>query len=238
MSIVSIVNDLCERGQNYPTFWFTHYYSFCAVVVLYVYTIQSRIEPTEIWRPYFQAAERCQSQISSLKAVKDSFAQRYSIVLEELRLEALKQITQMPPIPRNNDSDPERDQDTEVAHTILRLSENHQLDANAVPNDNIQVGNGNSNAMVVTQTPHIFEGLQSGLPTTNSFEFAPSVIGASPSSMTGGEATGWGEFDSFVTAGIGSLESHFLDGLQDIDQADNWDFSASLDPNLNIGPGP
>ena len=69
---------------------FTHYYAFCAIVVLYVHTIQRRFDPPHTWRESFLAAEKCQAQLSSF-VEKTSFPQRYGIVLEELRLEAVKQ---------------------------------------------------------------------------------------------------------------------------------------------------
>ncbi|ESZ94245.1 Zn(II)2Cys6 transcription factor [Sclerotinia borealis F-4128] len=77
--ITNIVNHLTE---------FTHYFAFCAVVVLYVYTIQHRYRPREEYIEYFEAAARCHAQISS-RAKNESLAQRYSVVLEELRLEAI-----------------------------------------------------------------------------------------------------------------------------------------------------
>ncbi|KUJ18384.1 uncharacterized protein LY89DRAFT_47192 [Mollisia scopiformis] len=90
MNIVTIVNDLAEGKQIFRAFWFTQYFAFCAVVVLYVYTIQQRNSPRAKYLAYFQAAAKCQAQISSM-AIKESLAQRYSVVLEELRLEAMKQ---------------------------------------------------------------------------------------------------------------------------------------------------
>lgn len=56
--------------------------------MLYVYTIQHRFQPQEEYNEYFEAAVRCHSQISS-RAKNESLAQRYSVVLEELRLEAI-----------------------------------------------------------------------------------------------------------------------------------------------------
>ncbi|KAG4034570.1 hypothetical protein MFRU_003g05280 [Monilinia fructicola] len=88
IEITKIVNHLTEVGQMYQAFWFTHYFAFCAVVVLYVYTIQHRFQPQEEYNEYFEAAVRCHSQISS-RAKNESLAQRYSVVLEELRLEAI-----------------------------------------------------------------------------------------------------------------------------------------------------
>jgi hypothetical protein len=51
--------------------------------------IQQRKEAEETWRPYFEAATRCQTQISSM-AENESLAQRYTIVLEERKHFELK----------------------------------------------------------------------------------------------------------------------------------------------------
>jgi hypothetical protein len=59
--------------------------------VLYLYTIQQQQSPLEQHLPHFEAAVRCQNQISS-QADAESLAERYGIVLEELRLEAIKRI--------------------------------------------------------------------------------------------------------------------------------------------------
>lgn len=54
------------------------------MVVLYVYTIQQRNATEDNFREYFDAAERCQGQISSM-AENESLAQRYTVVLEECK---------------------------------------------------------------------------------------------------------------------------------------------------------
>jgi hypothetical protein len=58
-----------------------------------VYTIQQRNEPREKYQTYLAVAERCQGHISRM-GKDDSLAQRYSVVLEELRLEAVKSTQQ------------------------------------------------------------------------------------------------------------------------------------------------
>ncbi|KAH6670261.1 nonribosomal peptide synthetase-like protein [Plectosphaerella plurivora] len=89
MSIVGLVDDLDSGGQLYNTFWFSHYFAFCAVVMLYLYAIQRRHSPPETYLPAFNAATRCQAQITSI-ALPGSLAQRYGLVLQELRLELLR----------------------------------------------------------------------------------------------------------------------------------------------------
>lgn len=55
-----------------------------------MYTIQRKLDSPLVWEKYFIAAEKCQEQL--MTAAKDnSLAQRYRIVLEELKLEATEQ---------------------------------------------------------------------------------------------------------------------------------------------------
>ncbi|KAL0258502.1 hypothetical protein SLS55_005997 [Diplodia seriata] len=97
-NIVRVVDELTRSGQIYSTFWFTHYFAFCAVVVLYVHTIQQqqrRLPPpsttTDNEQPssHYRAASRCHDQISRI-ATKGSLAERYGVVLQELRMELLR----------------------------------------------------------------------------------------------------------------------------------------------------
>jgi hypothetical protein len=67
--------------------------------VLYFYTLQQQQSPLERYLPHFEAAVRCQNQISS-QADAESLAERYGIVLEELRLEAVKPIHWKPEDPQ------------------------------------------------------------------------------------------------------------------------------------------
>lgn len=66
------------------------YFAFSATIVLYVYVIQKRASPPEVYSKYFAAATRCQSHLSRI-AQKESLPERYCLVLEELRVEALRQ---------------------------------------------------------------------------------------------------------------------------------------------------
>ncbi|KZL75298.1 fungal specific transcription factor domain-containing protein [Colletotrichum tofieldiae] len=91
MHVVDTVNDLIQAGQLFRAFWFTSYFAFSAVVILYVYTIQQRTAPAETWQAYFNAASRCQTQLASLADNESTLAARYCLVLEELRTEALRQ---------------------------------------------------------------------------------------------------------------------------------------------------
>ncbi|OBT65071.1 hypothetical protein VE03_05200 [Pseudogymnoascus sp. 23342-1-I1] len=230
MNIVTIVNDLHVHGQIYRGFWFTHYYAFCAVVVLYVYTIQRRSHPQSTWKEYFSAASRCQQQIHALRGKKDSLALRYSIVLEELRIEASKQTDEALKITKSNASKANNARDAEVAYTILQLANN-------------EVSNNNSSAQITTVEEHQqgqdlndtrqYNSFVLGPAPSNSYiissnfmgqsqqpcdipslEFPASISENSPGSIMD-NWTSWNEFDSFVTGGvIGLGDGQYFDELQ------------------------
>ncbi|KAL7898522.1 fungal-specific transcription factor domain-containing protein [Trichoderma sp. SZMC 28014] len=92
-NITRTVNDMYQGGQLFRAYWFTSYFAFSAAVILYVYTIQKSNEPEAIYSGYLSAATRCQDQLSNL-AEDGSLVARYCLVLEELRLEALRQTRQ------------------------------------------------------------------------------------------------------------------------------------------------
>lgn len=58
-------------------------------MILYVFTIQKRHEPPHVYLPAFNAATKCQEHLSSI-AMPGSLAERYGVVLQELRLEILR----------------------------------------------------------------------------------------------------------------------------------------------------
>lgn len=64
--------------------------------MLYIYVIQKRASSPETYRDYFSAASRCQSHISCI-AEKGSLSERYCLLLEELRVEALRQTERLHP---------------------------------------------------------------------------------------------------------------------------------------------
>jgi hypothetical protein len=206
------------------------------VVVLYVYTIQRHGDAPSTWQEYFAAAEKCQAQLSSLKGEKDSFAQRYSIVLEELRLEAVKQTKRQPSSSTNNAAtDADRERETEVAHTILRLGDKSHLDSYTIPPDTPpNTGSiADSGSLPLNIPQHqlgpVFDTFNSIQQLSgDNFGFP---TGTSPASFTG-DATGWGEFDSFVTAGIGGLEANYFNGMDSMSVDEQW-FSSGMDTGNN-----
>lgn len=143
------------------------------MVVLYVYTIQQRHAPEEQYRKYFDAAARCQSQISSL-AEKKSLAERYSVVLEELRLEALKQVEHL------GDSQ-DRNSGLRVQSGLTAPGAATHEAHTGLANTGGRSGMREMGEMFSNSDATIFEGQSD----------------ATPSSLMA-ELTGWGDFDSLV----------------------------------------
>lgn len=68
----------------------TAYFAFTATIVLYLHVIRTGASSPRSYAEYLSAATRCQSHISAM-AEKGSLSERYCLVLEELRLETLRQ---------------------------------------------------------------------------------------------------------------------------------------------------
>lgn len=191
MNIVRVVDELAQTGQMFCAFWvwpsvsvssrstngeqFTAYYSFCAVVVLYVYCIQQQYRLPETYQTYFDAAVKCQNQIHQV-GTKESLHQRYYVVLEELRREAIKQMrnrSRSGPAEKLNRQSGVQSMVPPAAqeqHSVVGTAFDHPLDTG--------LSNGNDCRMM---SP---EG---------------NVFGESPSSLLA-EMTSWGEFASLVSA--------------------------------------
>lgn len=88
------VDAMAGDGTLFHAFWWTYYVAFCALAVVYVWEIQQRVGDTAAWtdddgalRKLSDLAERCHAHLEKATA-EDSPNRRYSIILEELRLEA------------------------------------------------------------------------------------------------------------------------------------------------------
>ncbi|KAK1658753.1 fungal-specific transcription factor domain-containing protein, partial [Colletotrichum godetiae] len=92
IEITKHINLINNAGELYSTLFFIPYYGFCAVVILYVFSIQRRVETPETCLDCFRLASRCHAQIESI-ATNGSLMQRYGVVLQELRLEVLRNNT-------------------------------------------------------------------------------------------------------------------------------------------------
>jgi hypothetical protein len=98
-----MVDAFADQGLMLESFWFTHYVCFCAIIVAYIYTIQQyqllrdSDSPTnastsaEEVQDFFSLAESCQQHLGRATR-RNCPSRRYSIILEELRLEVRRQI--------------------------------------------------------------------------------------------------------------------------------------------------
>ncbi|KFX94207.1 hypothetical protein O988_06420 [Pseudogymnoascus sp. VKM F-3808] len=96
MNTVNTIDDIARNHEMSRAFWIAVYFAFNAIILLYVYVIQNHEASSEVYNIYFSAAARCQSHLSGI-AEKGSLAERYCLVLEELRVEVLRQTNRMPP---------------------------------------------------------------------------------------------------------------------------------------------
>ncbi|KAF2650438.1 transcriptional regulatory protein GAL4 [Lophiostoma macrostomum CBS 122681] len=90
MNTVKTLDEMTSKRQVFRAYWITAYFGFTANIVLYLFVITKRASSAEVYREYLSAATRCQFQISAM-AEKGSLPERYCLVLEELRNEALRQ---------------------------------------------------------------------------------------------------------------------------------------------------
>ncbi|CAO2647452.1 Nn.00g083740.m01.CDS01 [Neocucurbitaria sp. VM-36] len=88
-AILDAVDRIAREGPLFHAFWFTHYVTFCALVVVYVWTIQESSNSTtrDERRNILDQAERCLHHLAQATA-SNSPSRKYSIILQELRNEA------------------------------------------------------------------------------------------------------------------------------------------------------
>ncbi|TDZ16418.1 Activator of stress genes 1 [Colletotrichum orbiculare MAFF 240422] len=190
MHVVDTVNDLIQAGQLFRAFWFTSYFAFSAVVVLYVYTIQQRTAPSATWQAYFNAATRCQGQLATLADNESQLAARYCLVLEELRIEALRQTERLlhsPPVANQNGGG------GPLPHGVAGDDVQNQHDQQQQQQQQHHQQQQQQHALVNLNFPDV------GQEDFVGFDASPS------SSLA--DMTSWGQFDSMVTSGFGGLEA-------------------------------
>lgn len=85
------VDSIAKEGSIFHAFWWTHYVTFCALAVVYVWKIQQEKHHDDIpgimQDRLFDLAERCHVHLGQATAM-NSPSRRYSVILEELRAEA------------------------------------------------------------------------------------------------------------------------------------------------------
>jgi hypothetical protein len=188
MGIVRVVDDMAEN-QVFRAFWFTQYYAFCAVVVLYIYRIQQGIVEPGKCEGYYAAGLRCQGVLSSISEA-DCLCKRYVLVLEELRIEAAKV------------RGPGRQQQQQAQNAVMPASAAEPGVAGGLATD-LSGDLGESPGFIDPYFGAASGGVGNNLPTPDSTVFNTGFL--STSSIMA-DLTSWGQFDSLVTAGIGMLD--------------------------------
>lgn len=90
-SVLETVDRLAKEGPIFHAFWWTHYVTFCALVVTYVWEIQLRRTRRVIGKQnrakLMELAERCETHLANATA-SNSPSRRYAVILEEFRAAA------------------------------------------------------------------------------------------------------------------------------------------------------
>lgn len=190
MNIVRVVDDIFTSSNLFRAFWFTQYYAFCAVVVLYIYRIRQHLLTPGECEGYFAAGQKCQRQLESIGET-DCLARRYCVVLEELRLEAVRQTNQQ------NRSDTTGTTPLPLSGT--GIAEQTQINASVLPLSDTTAQSSTS--------PNMTGPFYNNVPQTpDSTIFDSSYL---PSNSVMADLTSWGQFDSLVTAGIGIFDGGY-----------------------------
>ncbi|KAH8667802.1 fungal-specific transcription factor domain-containing protein [Ilyonectria robusta] len=90
-AVLETVDYMAQEGPIFHAFWWTHYVTFCALVVTYVWEIQQRRTGRLIGKQnrakLIELAERCQTHLARATA-SNSPSRRYAVILEEFRTAA------------------------------------------------------------------------------------------------------------------------------------------------------
>ncbi|PWY95181.1 Zn(II)2Cys6 transcription factor [Aspergillus sclerotioniger CBS 115572] len=191
MKIATIIRELCEKCRMYSTFWFTHYYAFSAIMILYLRVMQLAAQkgnPEEISK-YLQIGECAQRDLSSC-AFQSSFVQRYIVVLEELRQEA---------------------------RMTLNLNDNHQ--APDAIGDQVTAALGHQEGVRLNDFEGLSRSMEITGELHGGNLMVPPVMESNPSWVDGSDdsfnmpglsgLTDWEGLDSLALAGMGELDYLF-----------------------------
>ncbi|KAI1114055.1 transcriptional regulatory protein GAL4 [Nemania sp. NC0429] len=180
LSTAMAVDEMVRNSQIFRAFWITTYFAFTACIMLYIYVILKRASPPDAYSNYFSAASRCQSHLFTI-AEKGSLSERYCLVLEELRVEVLRQ--------------------TRHAHQPASAPEGL---GHHSPADNLQ-----TTSIPLEQSPYSVISFP-GLPVDTPIDF-----NGMPNSAFS-DYSGWGQFASLVSSGMGNLDMFFADTMDDL----------------------
>lgn len=119
------VDSIAKEGPIFHAFWWTHYVTFCALAVVYVWKIQKEKYPDDIpdieHNRLFGLAERCHVHLGQATAM-NSPSRRYSVILEELRVEARADAVAVPDAPHTR-AGPQQDLDLRSGEIPCSLDE-------------------------------------------------------------------------------------------------------------------
>jgi hypothetical protein len=184
MSIVRQVDEVFASSDLFRSFWFTQYYAFCAVVILYIYRIQQGLGVNlgEDREGYFEKGVRCQRQLESVVG-EDCLAQRYCLVLEELRVEAVRQSGRLSNTGAYDTATPAGTDKATIQPGVIALP---------------------AQADDTSPSSLLYNGDNNMLPTPDSsVAFNPSFTS---SELDWSDLASWGQFEGLVTAGNGMYD--------------------------------
>ncbi|KAH7413709.1 fungal-specific transcription factor domain-containing protein [Phaeosphaeria sp. MPI-PUGE-AT-0046c] len=96
-TVLEVVDSMAQDGRLFHAFWWTHYVCFCALVIVYVWTIQESNSQSSLSterRQLLDMAERCLVHLAEATA-SNSPSRKYSIILQELRTEAKRRTARL-----------------------------------------------------------------------------------------------------------------------------------------------
>ncbi|KAE8383856.1 fungal-specific transcription factor domain-containing protein [Aspergillus bertholletiae] len=97
-AVLELVNTMAKDTNLLHSFWWTHYVTFCALAVVYIWNIQCKAgvnqhqESESSYVKLFDLAENCRAHLAWTGSAA-SPGRRYAAILEELRLEAQRETT-------------------------------------------------------------------------------------------------------------------------------------------------
>lgn len=106
-TVLETIESMAEDDSLFHAFWWSHYVSFCAMAVVFVWEIQQYRRGAEVSKDdleMFALAERCHSYLAKA-TFADSPSRRYALILKELRLEARHESAKNTPADETHDLD-------------------------------------------------------------------------------------------------------------------------------------
>ncbi|KAF4975539.1 hypothetical protein FZEAL_7685 [Fusarium zealandicum] len=208
--IIEHIDHINSAGELYSTLFFIPYYGFSAVVIIYVYAIQQRAELPETYSACFSLATKCHAQLESI-ATQGSLMQRYGVVLQELRLEVLRLNDYLASVSTPQAGGEFPGAEAPLAHAgLLRSSQGGQaLMEQRYGGTSLDTGLGARQAESLNG-PGVGYRTGGDIPTTSTASSIDVIDGGLA------HMASWGQFDSLVTGGTGTLDAMLQGGSTDI----------------------